>query len=206
MDFIVRLFIDGGATMIVIGFFNLIALFIVLERIFFLYFRANINAHRFMDRIYAMFKEKQINEAITLCNQRNKPFTKLIGAALQNYENTDRGIQDSMDEVFLTESPRIKRYTPFLTVIGQIATLLGLLGTIVGLIEAFDALAGTGAADRTEQLALGISKAMATTAYGLIVAVFCIFTFAFLNLKIDRIIDDIDEYSVKIVNFIHKYR
>ncbi|MBP7460506.1 MAG: MotA/TolQ/ExbB proton channel family protein [Candidatus Delongbacteria bacterium] len=206
MDFMIRLFVDGGTTMYFILFFNLVALFIILERIYYLFFRANMDANQFMGEIQRLYKEKKINDAIGLAYKRNKPFSRLIGAALQNHENTDRGIQDAMDEVFLTESPRIKRYTSFLTVLGQITTLLGLLGTIVGLIEAFDALAGVNPALRTEQLAMGISKAMATTAYGLMVAVFCIFGYAILNVKTDQLIDDIDENSVKIINFINRYR
>lgn len=206
MDFMIRLFVDGGTTMYFILFFNLIALFIILERVYYLYFRVNIDSDQFMGTIQGLYKEKKFNEAIGLSFKKNKPFSRMIGAALQNHESTDRGIQDAMDEVFLAESPRIKRYTPFLTVLGQITTLLGLLGTIVGLIEAFDALSGISPALRTEQLAMGISKAMATTAYGLMVAVFCIFGYAILNVKTDQLIDDIDENSVKIINFINRYR
>jgi biopolymer transport protein ExbB/TolQ len=52
-----------------------------------------------------------------------------------------------------------------------VATMLGLLGTVYGLILAFSALGDTSAGERAVQLSEGISTAMATTAYGLLVGI-----------------------------------
>jgi len=206
MDFFIAMFRDGGFMMNVIALLLLIAIVIIIERFIYLFFRANLNAQKFMNRVFSLYKEKKINEALSFCNKTNKPLARIIEAAIKNHESMDRDIQDSVDETFLAEAPALKRLTPLLSVISQIATILGLLGTIIGLMEAFSALSGIDPAIRTETLSNGIAKAMSTTAFGLIVAGITIFFFAVINAKIEAIIDDIDENSVKIINFIKKYR
>ncbi len=206
MDYLIKIYVSGGFMMHIISFVFLIALFIVLERFVYLFIRANIKAKPFMDKIFDLYKQRKINDAIEICNKSNKPLSKIIGAALIFHERIERDIQDAVDEVFLAEAPNIKKFTPLLSILSQISTMLGLLGTIFGLIDAFSALNNVNPALRTEMLANGISKAMGTTAYGLLVAIFSIFFYAILNAKAERIIDDIDEYSVKMLNFIKKYR
>jgi len=206
MEQIIRNFYEGGFMMYVIGALLIIALIIILERFYFLFFKASINAPKFMEKIFQLYREKKINEALAYCNELDKPLTKIISAAVQNHESMDKEIQNAVDEVFLQVAPKIKKNTPLLSIISQVATILGLLGTIIGLMESFTALSGVNPALRTEALASGISKAMVTTAFGLIVAGICIFAFAIFNSKIEKIVDDIDEFSVRIINHIKRYR
>ena len=86
--------------------------------------------------------------------------------------------------------------------VANIATLLGLLGTIVGLIDAFAALEFARPDDRQKVLSRGIALAMNTTAFGLIVAIPCMFAFMILSGSTKRIIDEIDQYSVKLQNLL----
>ena len=94
--------------------------------------------------------------------------------------------------------------TPALQALANIATLLGLLGTIVGLIEAFKALENNVIApeDRQRVLSSGIALAMNTTAFGLIVAIPCMLAHLFLSGMTKKIVDEIDQHSVKLENLL----
>ena len=75
-----------------------------------------------------------------------------------------------------------------------------LLGTIVGLIMAFDAVANVEASKRAEALAMGISIAMVTTAFGLMIAIPTLFFHGMVVAQSERIVELMDEKSTKLVN------
>ena len=79
---------------------------------------------------------------------------------------------------------------------------LGLLGTIIGLIQAFAALESAAPDQRAQALAKGISIAMNTTAFGLIVAIPCMGAQMFLQAVTKKILEEIDQYSVKLENLL----
>jgi biopolymer transport protein ExbB/TolQ len=83
-------------------------------------------------------------------------------------------------------------------VLANVATLSGLLGTIYGLMFAF-AAAGAGSGG---DLAAGISTAMLTTLWGLVVAIPATLVYTFLSNKSQSILDDIDEHSVKLIHLL----
>jgi len=115
-------------------------------------------------------------------------------------------IQNAIDELALRELPRIQRRTHYLSLFANIATLLGLLGTIFGLQEAFGALAAADPSQKATVLARGIAIAMNTTALGLLIAVPCMVLFSILGAKANSLIEEIDESSVRLLNFLYAQR
>ncbi|MEK7680340.1 MAG: MotA/TolQ/ExbB proton channel family protein, partial [Deltaproteobacteria bacterium] len=98
--------------------------------------------------------------------------------------------------------PTIDKRITYLATLANIATLLGLLGTIQGLIQAFAAVSSADPSEKAGILSRGIAIALYTTAFGLIVAVPLLAMYTVLQSKAHTIIDEIDEYSVKLVNLI----
>ena len=92
----------------------------------------------------------------------------------------------------------------FLAMISNVATLIGLMGTIYGLIAAFRSVSAPGidASEKSRMLAAGIAVAMNTTLTGLLIAVPAILIYTFLHNKTVKIIDEIDEHTVKLINLI----
>jgi Biopolymer transport proteins len=84
----------------------------------------------------------------------------------------------------------------------NVATLLGLLGTIVGLIAAFSGVSEAAAAEKQQILASGISIAMFTTAFGLIVSIPCLVGFYLLSNRGDYLIDKLDEKALGLFNIL----
>jgi biopolymer transport protein ExbB/TolQ len=84
----------------------------------------------------------------------------------------------------------------------NVATLTGLLGTIQGLVLAFAAVANADPSMKQEMLANGISMAMYTTAFGLVVAIPTMVAHSVISNRTVKLIDEIDQYSVKLINLL----
>jgi biopolymer transport protein ExbB/TolQ len=109
-------------------------------------------------------------------------------------------LQNAFDEAGLQTIHKIDGGLFWFDIIAQVATLLGLLGTIWGLMVAFKGLAVALPVDQQRILTLGIQQAMGTTALGLSVAIPTMFIKGFLSSRAEKIINEIDEYSVKMIN------
>ena len=203
MATIAKAFKEGGGRMYIILVVSIMGLGIIVERFIFLFFKYNINATAFMAQIQKLVMANNIDRAIKLCNAApNAALPKVIKAGLTRANKGETEIQNAVEEATLEVIPHIQKRTPALQGVANVATLLGLLGTIIGLIEAFAALEFARPDDRQKVLSRGIALAMNTTAFGLIVAIPCIFAHMILAGVTKRIIDEIDQYSVKLQNLL----
>ncbi len=100
----------------------------------------------------------------------------------------------------------MKKRTPYVALLSNIATLLGLLGTIMGLIEAFTAVAAANPAEKADLLSASISVAMNTTAFGLMAAIPMLLMHAKLISTTGQIVDSLEMASVKALNSIATYQ
>jgi biopolymer transport protein ExbB/TolQ len=203
MGTIAEAFRAGGAWMYIILAVSIVAIGIAIERFIFLFFKYNINAEAFMSRIQKMVMADNIDRAIKLCNAApSRALPKVIKAGLTRANKGEVEIQNAIEEATLEVVPQVQKRTGALNALANIATLLGLLGTIIGLIEAFDALEQANPENKQEMLAKGISLAMNTTAFGLIVAIPTMLAHLILSGMTKKILDEIDQYSVKLENLL----
>ncbi|MFQ5650759.1 MAG: MotA/TolQ/ExbB proton channel family protein [bacterium] len=184
---------------------------VAIERCYYIWVKSNINSNAFMAEIKKLVKAGKVKEAVDLCDSAgDKALPRVVRAGLQmvagnKSKNVDfRSIQNSVDEGTLEVIPKLQERTGFLAMVGNVATLIGLMGTIYGLILAFNAVsqAGYDAAQKSAFLAAGISTAMNTTLLGLAIAVPAIMIYTFIHNKTVRIIDEIDEHTVKLINLL----
>ena len=205
MDVIATFYKQGGGWMHPILVMSIIGLGIMIERFIFLYFKYNINASAFMAQIQKLVMANNIDRAIKLCSAApSAALPRVIKAGLMRANKGPEEIQNAVEEATLEIVPIVTKRTTVLQQIANIATLLGLLGTILGLIAAFDALKNPNipADQRQSMLAGGIAMAMNTTAFGLIVAIPCLVAQVFLSSVTKKIIDEIDQYSVRLENLL----
>jgi biopolymer transport protein ExbB/TolQ len=200
---------DGAWYMYAIAFVGAFALAIGIERVYYIIVRSNINAPKFMAEIRKLVKAGEYKRALALCEAApNKALAQVVGAGLRKVSESEvtdfRSIQNSVDEGTLEVIPRLQERTGFLAMLANVSTLLGLMGTIWGLILSFRSVssAGIDAAEKARMLAAGISAAMNTTLFGLSVAIPAILIYTFLHNKTAKIIDEIDEHTVKLINLI----
>ncbi|HDR06318.1 MAG TPA: MotA/TolQ/ExbB proton channel family protein [Candidatus Coatesbacteria bacterium] len=199
---LVNQFADGGDFMWVILFVAMLSLTFILERTYFVVFKSSINTKTFIAELEKLIQNRNIERAIALCNTTNAALAQVLREILKYHSGSGRDMQVAADAKTLEVIPKLEKRTSYLDMLAQIATLLGLLGTISGLMTAFDAVAVANPEDSARLLSEGISIAMLTTMFGLTVAVPTLAAAAWLKDKTRKIVNDIDEYSVKITNLI----
>lgn len=203
MGAIAEAFRIGGLWMYIILAVSIVAIGVVIERFVFLFFKYSINAEAFMAQVQKLVMANNIDRAIKLCNAApSAALPRVIKAGLTRANKGEVEIQNAIEEATLQVVPMVQKRTASLQALANIATLLGLLGTIIGLIEAFEALERATPDTRQQLLARGISLAMNTTAFGLIVAIPTLVAHLLLSGTTKKILDEIDMYSVKLENLL----
>lgn len=194
---------QGGPFMHPITLMSIFALAIIIERFISLYMIFSINAVKFWEDIRKLIINDNLNGAVKLCEKyRKTALARVFKSALENANKPDYEIQNAIDQAVLEVAPEIQKRIPYLSMAANVATLLGLLGTIIGLIQAFNALAYASPSEKQILLAKGISVAMNTTAFGLMVAIPSMFIYSILVNKATKLSDDIDEYSFKLLRLL----
>ncbi len=201
-----KFFREGGPAMPFILFFFAVGLVIFIERLIFLFGIASAKPEALMAKIATLIRKGSIEGAIATTSEERSPLAKIIEAALRNYKGTERDIQNAVDEMALAELPRINARIGYLGMLANVSTMVGLLGTIFGLIAAFAAVAAADPEQKGVLLANGISMAMNTTAFGLIAAIPMLIAHSVLTAKADGLVDDIDRYSVMVMNMLAQAR
>ncbi|MED5374850.1 MAG: MotA/TolQ/ExbB proton channel family protein [Myxococcota bacterium] len=116
---------------------------------------------------------KDLNDVLARGEQpkelKDSPVSQVVGAGLAESDPTLAW--EAMSAAAVEAEARISKRVAYLAAAGNISTMLGLLGTVYGLILAFSALGDASAGERAARLSEGISTAMATTAFGLLVGI-----------------------------------
>lgn len=189
--------------MFVILAVSIVAFAVFCERVGFLFFRLKLNFDKSFQKIIASLEKFNYRAAIDECTRIERhPLGRILKAGLLKSDKRDKEIELALEENIMKEIPLLKARINYLTMFANISTLLGLLGTIVGLITAFQAVSNATAAVKQELLAHGISVAMFTTAFGLIVAIPCLMGFYLLNNRGDYLIDQFEEKALRLFNIL----
>jgi biopolymer transport protein ExbB len=193
---------SGGVFMWVILFVWAAGIAIALERFSKLSFRFDIDGASFMNELQRYILSNDIQGAIRACSGSMAMLPRVLKGGLKRAEQTVDQMQNAIDASALEVIPKIEKRLNYLQLVANISTLLGLLGTIQGLIQSFAAVAAADPAQKAELLAVGISKAMNTTFLGLLAAISIMMVHTFLSSKSDKIINEIDEFSVKLLDLL----
>jgi biopolymer transport protein ExbB/TolQ len=196
-------FQNGGFFMYVILAVSIVALAVFLERASFLFLRLKLNFDKSFKNIFTLVEGLNYDGALKECSKIKKhPLGRILKAGLLKSDKRDKEIELALEENIMQEIPLVKARVNYLTMFANISTLLGLLGTIVGLITAFRGVSTASAAAKQEILAHGISVAMFTTAFGLIVAIPCLVGYYLLNNRGDYLIAQYEEKALRLFNLL----
>lgn len=193
---------SGGVFMWVIAVLWAIGLAISLERFMKLAFKLDVDGPSFMNELQRYILSNDIQGAIRVCSGSVAVLPKVLKSGLKRASSNTEQIQNAIDATALEVIPKVELRLGYLQTIANISTLFGLLGTIQGLIESFSAVAAADPTQKAEILASGISKAMNTTFLGLLAAITITMLHSFLAAKSDKIISEIDEFSVKLLDLL----
>lgn len=201
IDFVVDFMVRGGIFMWVILFVWAIGLAIVLERMLRLK-KLDVDGASFMNELQRYILSNDIQGAIRVCSGSIAALPRVLKSGLKRANQSENQIQNAIDATALEVIPKVEMRLSYLQLIANISTLFGLLGTIQGLIQSFGALEQADPAQKAQVLAQGISVAMNTTFLGLLAAISIMMIHAFLQTKAEKIINEIDEFSVKLLDML----
>ena len=153
---------------------------------------------------YPMLAKGEFDKMKTIVNKDKSTISQMLGMGLARQGKLRRreDVEVAMEESMMEIIPRLEKRTPYVALLSNIATLLGLLGTIMGLIEAFTAVANANPAEKADMLSASISVAMNTTAFGLMSAIPLLLCHAKLMSTTGQIVDSLEMASVKALNSI----
>ena len=199
----VDFFQKGGVFMYPILFVFAFGMAIAIERWIHLGRVKNEN-RRMWGQVHPLLAESDFDQARQVVNEDKSTIAQMLsmGLARQGAVKRREDIEIAMEESMMEIIPQLERRTPYVALLSNIATLLGLLGTIMGLIQAFTAVANANPAEKADLLSASISTAMNTTAFGLIVAIPLLLIHAKLTSTTSQIVDSLEMASVKALNII----
>ena len=129
----------GGPLMYLIILCSIVALAVVIERLYHLY-RARIDVDKFMESISNTVKRNRIMEAIDLCEKNPGPIAHIIKAGILKHDRSRQEIREAIEDTGIYEVPRLEKNLGALATIAHISPLLGLLGTATGMVRAFQVI------------------------------------------------------------------
>lgn len=149
--------------------------------------------------ILKAISEKDRAKAMELAKGVQGPARGMLVDAVEHIDESKELIEEVMYERMLEVQPRLERLLPFIAVTAATAPLMGLLGTVTGMINTFKLITIFGTGD-AKQLSSGISEALITTEFGLIVAIPALIMHALLNRRAQGVMANMERMAVAFLN------
>lgn len=191
----------GGEVMIVLAFLSVAALSLIIY--YFLTFDPKkLMPEDFLDETTSLIKENRYQDASKLCEDNPNLISEVV---IAGFNRVTRG-KDVIEEAMLDKGRRIvgdmTQKLSYLADVAVISPMVGLLGTVLGMIQAFNVIAFQTGAVKPILLAGGISKAMVTTATGLVIAIPAMIFYSYFRGKIQNITSQLENISTELFHLI----
>ena len=194
----VRLFLEGGEFMWPILGLLIVGLAFVIER-FWTLTRASVNTRKFLSRIRIALEQGGVAAAAEECEKTPGPVASIFHAGLSRSDKGLIYVEKAITTAGSLEMAFLERGMIVLSTVIVIAPMLGFTGTVWGMVQAFDAIKVQN--DISPAIvASGISQALLTTLFGLIVAMIIQVFNNYFTTRIDKLIIDMEESSVELID------
>ncbi|MBF0511624.1 MAG: MotA/TolQ/ExbB proton channel family protein [Candidatus Omnitrophica bacterium] len=194
----------GGGVMVVIGLLSVAGVSIIIYDFMMLTVNRLVPRYLFED-VMKKLEFKDWAGAKKACYKApGSIISKIVLAGLERTNPTDDAAAEAMENVARVEVTNMWQNISYLSDIVAVAPLLGLLGTVLGMIQAFHAVPLQSASLKTTLLAAGISKAMVTTASGLVVAIPALIAYSYFRGCVQQITNIVEIYSTDIIKAIRR--
>jgi biopolymer transport protein ExbB len=178
---IIRTFIHGGPIMWPLLFSAIVAAIVSLERSLFIVSEKRRQNPEQVEKIFTLVESGNQPMAIQVANASTDFVARVLGFALAN---ANLSISQAINKASAIELKRFGRGLPILDTIITAAPLLGLLGTVTGMMNTFSMMGGDELGAPTA-ITGGIAEGLIATAFGLLIAITCLFPNNYLNARIE---------------------
>jgi len=199
--------INGGIFMWVILFASICGLAIILEKTYTFLTKEKKLTENEKNKLYKSLRTGNREEILRLCKDKtdsvSKSVTKIVSNMDINFAELDNShrqvIEGIISESILEQTTELEKGMSLLGTVVNAAPQLGLLGTVTGMITAFSALTRNG--ESTARIvASGISEALYTTAFGLIIAIPALVFYNYFNRQIDIIVAEMERAALQFLS------
>lgn len=200
----VHYFLEGGGFMWPILMTLLFGLGFAIERFYSLMMSA-VDSQAFFDEVKGAINDSGAPAALEVCEQTEGPVSAIFHAGLSKIHRGLDEVEKAIQNAGAIQMAFLEKNMIWLNAVITIAPMLGFTGTVVGMIAAFDAIKAANDISPAV-VAGGISQALLTTAFGLIVAMIIqTFQNVFVS-RIDKLVLDMEEQSVKIMDHLYEQK
>lgn len=194
----IQFFLKGGVFMYPILLCSILSLGFFIYKLITLK-REKIIPSKLVAESVKLFKEKRYDEVYSLAIQNPSPLSKILIAIVKNIGQGKTHVKESVEEVGRMEVIELESYVDYIGTIAGVATLLGLLGTISGLIKIFSII-GVEPVVNPAKLAGGISEALNTTAFGLVVAIPSVIFHRYLESRVNKLVVEMESMAITLID------
>lgn len=198
----VHYFLEGGGFMWPILITLLFGIGFAIERFYSLMMSA-VDSKSFFNEITNAINENGTKAAATVCEETEGPVAAIFHAGLSRMHRGLQDVEKAIQNAGAIEMAFLEKNMIWLNAVITIAPMLGFTGTVVGMINAFDAIKAANDISPAV-VAGGISQALLTTAFGLIVAMIIQTCQNIFVSRIDKLVLDMEEQSVKIMDHLYE--
>lgn len=179
----------GIGIMILLILLSILAVYLVVDQALALRKKELVPAD-LVENVRQLLAQGKLKEADQTCRDRPCPLSFVLQSGISEIEYGWPAVEKAIEDSTAEQAARLYRKLEYLSVIGNIAPMLGLLGTVTGMILAFRQVALSQGTAGAGDLAAGIYSALVTTVAGLVIAIPALGAFAIFRNKIDEIISD----------------
>jgi biopolymer transport protein ExbB len=167
--------------------------------------RSTTNTKKFIVQVKGALDSGGVEQAKELCANTRGPVASVFHAGLLR---ADEGLEASEKAIIAyggIEMGFLERGLIWISLFISLAPMLGFTGTVQGMIEAFDAIKEA-AQISPAIVADGISIALLTTLFGLVVAMLLQVFYNYLVSRIDRLVGDMEEASIELIDALYEIK
>ena len=196
-------FMEGGPEFMGIVLLCLIlGLALSIERIIYLNM-ATINSDKLLNDVESALKDGGVDSAKEVCRNTKGPIASIFYQGLDRSNEGLEQVEKSITAYGSVQMGLLEKGLSWISLFIALAPMLGFMGTVIGMIGAFDSIEAAG--DISPSLvAGGIKVALLTTVFGLIVAMILQIFYNYLIAKVDSIVNDMEDSSIKLVDILVK--
>ena len=194
---------SGGWSMLVLGLLSAVAMALIVYD--FMTLKPELKApQRFFEDLVGMLETGDLKSAQQLCRRNSNIISEVALAGLERSTKGRVIAREAMENAARKEVTKLWQNIAYLGDIATIAPLMGLLGTVLGMIQAFNVISYAGASLKPIMLVGGISKALVTTAAGLVIAVPVLSVYSYFRGIVQDISNQVEMYSTDIMKLIEE--
>jgi len=193
----------GGWVMIPLVLLSILTIYLFIERLITIR-KATSNPDAITDRVREYVRNGDVDGAITYCERKDVPITRILQQGLERLGRPISEIQDAVQAAGKHETFALEKRTNLLASVAGIAPMLGFFGTVIGMIRAFQEIQNLQGNVNPSVLAGGIWEALVTTAAGLLVGILALFAYNFLIGRIRRLTNDMERSATDFIDLLQE--